>query len=262
MSNSTGKVSRISDYLVDGFFNGERRSFSDSTITYNAQQLGPTDTEFVELAMDEWVKVSNVTFVETDGPAQVTFRKDILSQTFFDIREAGTIWSADVVQSAFYQFENQDVRVQNWMHEIGHALGLGHAGPYNGEEGGKLFPEDSTDVTVMSYFQGDRTPLNPQGADHLAIWELYGKPEQINEGDTTYNISETDRLFITDTSGTDTVLVHGDGTYDMNGGATNESYGLYQDTLVENLTVYVDEGYSVKIVGNSGDNIITIMDGT
>jgi hypothetical protein len=252
---------RIADYLVNGFFNGERRSFSDTAISYNVQQLGPTDTELVRLAMDEWAKISNVSFVETEGAAQITFRKDILSQTFFDIREDGTIWSADVVQSAFYQFETQDVRVQNWMHEIGHALGLGHPGPYNGAEGGPIFAEDSTDVTVMSYVKGDRTPLNPQEADHLAIWELYGRPEQINAGDTVYGITASDRLFIADTGGTDTVQVYGNGAYDMTGGADNEAFGLDQNAVIENLNVFVDNGYSVQIVGNSGDNIITILDG-
>jgi serralysin len=252
---------RISDYLVDGFFNGARRSFSDNAITYNVQKLGPTDIELVRLALDEWAKISNVSFVETDGSARITIRKDILSQTFFDIREAGEIWSADVVQSAFYQFENQDVRVQNWMHEIGHALGLGHPGPYNGAEGSPVFAEDSTDVTVMSYVKGDRTPLSPQEADHLAIWELYGRPEHINAGDTVYNVGDADRLFIADTGGTDTLQVYGNGSYDMNGGADNEAFGLDQDAVIENLTVYVDDGYSVQIVGNSGDNIITILDG-
>jgi hypothetical protein len=252
---------RIADYLVDGFFNGERRSFSDNSITYNVQKLGPTDIELVRLAINEWAKISAISFLETDGAARITIRKDILSQTYFDIREDGEIWSADVVQSAFYQFETQDVRVQNWMHEIGHALGLGHPGPYNGEEGGKIFPEDSTDVTVMSYFQGDRTPLNPQGADHTAIWELYGRPEQINAEDTVYNIGETARLFIADTGGVDTILAYGDGTYDMNSGADNAAFGLDQDAAIENLTVFVDDGYSVQIVGSRGDNIITIMDG-
>jgi hypothetical protein len=252
---------RIADYLVDGFFNGARRSFSDTVISYNVQKLGPTDIELVRLAINEWAKISAISFVETDGAARMTFRKDILSQTYFDIREDGEIWSADVVQSAFYQFEDQDVRVQNWMHEIGHALGLGHAGPYNGEDGGKIFPEDSTDVTVMSYFQGDRTPLNPQQADHMAIWELYGRPENINAGDTVYNIAASDRLFIADTGGTDTVLSYGNGSYDMSGGADNAAFGLDQDAAIENLTVFVDDGYSVQIVGTSADNIITILDG-
>jgi hypothetical protein len=252
---------RIADYIVYGFFNGARRSFSDTAISYNVQKLGPTDIELVRLALDEWAKISAISFLETDGAARITFRSDILSQTFFDIRETGEIWSADVVQSAFYQFEDRDVRVQNWMHEIGHALGLGHAGPYNGEDGGPIFAEDSTDVTVMSYFQGDRTPLNPQQADHMAIWELYGQPDHINAGNTAYNIAASDRLFIADTGGTDTVLAYGNGTYDMNSGADNQAFGLDRDAAIENLTVFVDEGYSVQIVGNSGDNIITIMDG-
>lgn len=57
-------------------------------------------------------------------------------------------------------------------HEYGHTLGLGHPGPYNGAgwQDKKIYPQDSSDVTVMSYF-GRTIKIGP--ADKLAIEMLY-----------------------------------------------------------------------------------------
>ena len=86
---------------------------------------------------------------------------------------------------------------QTYLHEIGHALGLGHGGHYNGSATygtDNHYDNDSWQATVMSYFhQTENTWLDadfayvitPQVADILAVQSLYGTPTH-NEGDTIY----------------------------------------------------------------------------
>lgn len=59
------------------------------------------------------------------------------------------------------------------LHEIGHVLGLGHPGPYNGTRPKKpLFPADTAKNTIMSYYGGTVGKLGD--ADRLAIEMIYG----------------------------------------------------------------------------------------
>ena len=92
------------------------------------------------------------------------------------------------------------------MHEIGHAMGLGHAGNYNGtgiyrtddsEVGDNHYLNDSVRLTIMSYFENevDQTigfsdPITPMIADILAIQDLYGAVD-LRDGDTVYGFNST-----------------------------------------------------------------------
>ncbi len=96
---------------------------------------------------------------------------------------------------------------QTYIHEIGHALGLGHAGPYNGGATYGIdnsYLNDSWQSSVMSYFhQVENTWLNasfayvitPQVADILAVQNLYGVAE-VRTGDDTYGLGGTTGTYL------------------------------------------------------------------
>ena len=89
-----------------------------------------------------------------------------------------------------------------YLHEIGHALGLGHPGRYDGgtidSEEGVVFTNDSSRISVMSYIRSSsldvelgRTPVTavtPMIADIIAIQNLYGGSDTTRPGNTIYGV--------------------------------------------------------------------------
>ncbi len=199
---------QIADYLADGYWEwdgGSRHAFDvapGGTLNADITGLTAAGQQLARWALEAWTNVTDIDFRFVRGDADITF--DDAEEGAF----ASTSWSGSQIISSHVNVSTNwldangstidSYSFSTYIHEIGHALGLGHAGPYNssGAYGAdNIFPGDSWQATVMSYFsQTENTYINasyayvvtPMIADIIAIQNLYGAPTDINAGDTVY----------------------------------------------------------------------------
>ena len=200
-------LDQIADQLTDGYWGGEQYKFAlnaNRTLTYNVTGLSAKEQAIAVAALEAWTEVTGIKFVATtaktaklmfdnnnpDGYgayAWSDFTGNTLTQSFINIPRD---WAP---------LDLNSYMLQTYMHEIGHALGLGHAGNYNGSaEYGvdNLFDNDSWLATVMSYFSQEDNTLSATDsfaftatlmpADIVAIQNLYGFSGVTNGGNSVY----------------------------------------------------------------------------
>ncbi|MEO1977221.1 MAG: M10 family metallopeptidase, partial [Paracoccaceae bacterium] len=204
----------LADYLTDGYWEdtGRTRHSFDTTssnqITVDITALTADGQQLARWAFEAWEMVADIEFVEVVGAADITF-DDIYSGAYASYNASGTTTTDAFVNIstdwlATYGTTLDSYSFNTYVHEIGHALGLGHQSNYNGSARYGVdedFLNDSWLMSIMSYFSayentyviGDgRYPDNFLGgammADILAIQELYGAPGASGEtaGDTTW----------------------------------------------------------------------------
>jgi serralysin len=282
------------DYLAEGD-EGRRLAWPDSAFTVNLNGLAdnPEMRQSAQLALNAWSAVTGFTFSVVTGAANITFDNESagafcstsfttdgellsapinVAKTWMDGFPAGSRWGLG------------DYGTQTFMHEIGHALGLNHGGPYDGSgtyEDDAIFAIDTYQYSIMSYFDqsnfGSASDLflaTPMIADVAAIRELYGALS-VNAGNTVYGKSgfydfDTNievAMTISDTGGVDTIdcsaldfgvtLTLAPGTFsDING---------YVDNLAIAQGSIIERGYGSSdrdvIVGNGVANLLRGMAG-
>ena len=279
-----------------------------------AFDVGPGDTLFVDvsaltpdgqrLALDAlavWTQATGLNF-----STQLPFGRmaHIVFDDFDDGAYATFETTGAYITSAFVNVSTEwlassgtglsSYSFQTYVHEIGHALGLGHAGNYNGDATyglDHLFVNDSWQLSVMSYFDQSSnwvigatyaSVITPMTADILAIQSLYGTATTLRADNTTYgenstaggvydqfsllnsdaNQDETVTMTIVDSGGTDTLDVRNDTNgqrIDLRPGHSSDVYG-HIGTLNIALGTIIENvlsgSGSDEIIGNDANNLI------
>jgi serralysin len=255
-----------------------------------------------ELALQSWADVANVTFVRVSpsgysNDAQVLFAnyssgaQGAAAFAWYpgDYPEAGDIWvNASLSFNASPQVLAYGRNVL--VHEVGHAIGLGHPGDYDASNGvpsyaaDAVYYEDTRQYSVMSYWSETHSGADFQGYyaaaplldDIAAVQRLYGPNLATRTGNTIYGFrSNTGKDFYTAKSGSSELIfavwdAGGIDTLDLSGFADNQLIDLREGHfssvggMIGNVAIalgaIVENGFggsgSDTINGNAAKNLL------
>lgn len=286
-------VDEVADYLTYGGWGNVSYRWDvapGGTINVNIDGLTADAQSLALSAMQAWTAVTGINF-STEGSAQMTFVDHNAGAYANFSATGGFITTATVNIStnwvATYGTALNGYSFQTYIHEIGHALGLAHAGAYNGTATygtDNHYLNDSWQLSVMSYFdQMENYNVNasrayvvtPQQADIAAVQDLYGASGTLRTGDTIYGnnsnvggyydeLGTLDDVTFTllDNGGTDTIdfsayagtqkIMLTDGSFSSVRGEAN-NLAIAKGTIIENA---VTGAGNDLIYGNDAANQI------
>ena len=318
MSKPEGTLDQIAEYLILGYFrdasgsNATSTKWSDSEIRVDLSRLDAKGQFLARTALDMWSSATGLAFREVgidrddgrgDNDRGILFQYGPATRaTWLQSDSEGWIsWNVELRKStqsnAVGTNESGEYTVigpralYHFIHEIGHALGLGHPGNYNGSvsyQGDAKFANDSIQISAMSYFGPTENPTlktslalpaTPMSADILAIEKLYGDSNAMRTGDTVYGFNSTAGGFLDDLAGHMNAgkifgftLIDDGGNdsfdysgasqgsrVDFNPGAVSDVFGrkgnmvIYKDTVIEH---FIGGGGTDNVTGNDANNML------
>ncbi|MFG3591849.1 M10 family metallopeptidase C-terminal domain-containing protein [Bradyrhizobium sp. RDI18] len=289
-------IATLANYLVNGFWqynNNVAHHFASNTITFNINGLNSAEQFLALSALQAWSDVANISFVQTSGSANITFTHNGTMQAYssgqwsgsgaisYQIINISTDWVTTDGGANDGKTGIDSYAYQTYVHEIGHALGLGHQGPYNGSASystNAIYANDTWQYSIMSYFgehnysgSSYRYVVTPQMADIYAMASIYGAATSTRTGDTVYgfgsnagavfnfgNYTSAPALTIYDSGGNDTLDCSGYSsaqTIDLHSGAFSSIGGLVNNIGIA-LSAVIE-----KAIGGSGNDRLTANDG-
>ena len=292
-----GTVQQLGDYLISNKGEGHHQ-WPSNTITVNINNLNSTDRVYAQNALDLWDDIANITIVYVSSGADITYYDPANTQAVtnysYYTSTGNIVNGATVTIGTQY---NGAPRGETFLHETGHALGLGHLGPYDGTWTNQIWANDTVQWSVMSYGRqnqlgntGSNIPVDsPAMADIYAIGTIYGFRAN-HTGDTVYgfnnntgqsafsfSVGVTHNFTIYDTGGTDTIDASGysntqtinlnAGTWSSIGGYSN-NIGIYLTSTIEsavggtNSDTFTGNGVANTIRGGLGNDTIDGSGGT
>ncbi len=262
----------FANYLTHGFWQdigSQNRSWTQDNITFSLSNEFSADQKAgIRMAFDLWADVADIDFTEVSSGANMTISEGDDGRAYSSSTTSGTtivsnIISIDTAVPSWNDFNDLgDYALMTALHEIGHSLGLGHTGNYNGSADyadDAQWTDDTHQMTVMSYFNDQNVGSdhwNSSGAwqysatpmliDILAIQNIYGADYTTRNGDTTYGFNSNAGRDQYDFSVSDVPIAIWDG-----GGIDTLDLSGYSQAQ----TIYLTEG-DFSSVGYMTNNLV------